>query len=263
MKNQTALFISWTKLLGLSISFLLSCGVNNSVRAENQANVPAELTEIITQIETAANNRDLDKVMKYYSPDFTNSDGLTLTSLSQALAEMWKTYPQLQYTTAIKSWQQAGDELVAETVTQITGTSQSQGRTIKLNTTLRSRQYFQEQQLVRQEILSEQTKVTTGEHPPEVEVIVPETVKVGEKYNFDVIVTEPLKDKVLLGATMEEPTGSDRYLNPGNLELEALPAGGIYKLVTAPRLPDNHWLSAILVRGDGITIVTRRVRIAE
>ena len=62
---------------------------------------------------------------------------------------------------------------------------------------------------------------------------------------------------------IEERTGSDRYINPTTLELEPLPAGGIYKLVTAPRLADNHWLSAILVRGDGITMVTRRVNISR
>lgn len=263
MKKRIVFFNSWVKSLGLSVFLILSCGVNNLVRAENSVNAPAALQDTIAKIDMAANNQNLEAVMKYYSPNFTNTDGLTPTSLSQALTSLWKTYPQLQYTTEIKSWEQTGDQLVAETVTKIQGASQSQGRTMNLNTTLHSRQYFQEQKLVRQEILSEQTQVTTGENPPVVEVIAPEKVKVGEKYNFDVVVTEPLKDKVLLGATVEEPTGSDRYLNPSNLELEALPAGGIYKLVTAPRLPENHWLSAILVRGDGITMVTKRVRIEQ
>ena len=85
----------------------------------------------------------------------------------------------------------------------------------------------------------------------------------GEKYNFDVIVTEPLERNVLLGAALEERTGSDRYINPSTLELEPLSAGGIYKVVTAPLLPDNHWLSAIVVRSNGITLVTKRVQIEK
>lgn len=128
---------------------------------------------------------------------------------------------------------------------------------------MRSRQYFQDNKLIRQEILSERTKLTSGQNPPQVEVYVPEVVESGERYNFDVVVTEPLGEDVLLGAVEEERTGSDRYLNPTSLELQPLPAGGIYKLVTAPLLPDNNWLSAILVRGDGITMVTRRVRVKK
>ena len=83
----------------------------------------------------------------------------------------------------------------------------------------------------------------------------------GEKYNFDVIVNEPLGDNVLLGAVKEERTASGLYLNPTALELEPLPAGGIYKVATAPLLPESNWLSAIVVRGDGITMVTQRVKV--
>lgn len=263
MKKRIILSKFWLKFLGLSASLVLSCGINNVVRAENSTNAPAVLQETIANIDRAANNHNLEDVMAYYSPNFTNTDGLTTSSLSQALAALWKDYPQLQYKTTIQSWQQTGDRLVAETVTKIQGKSSSKGRISTLKTTLHTRQYFEAQKLVRQEILSEQTQVTTGQNPPKVDVIAPEIVKVGEKYNFDIVVTQPLKDKVLLGAAVEEPIKSDRYLNPTNLELEALPAGGIYKLVTAPRSPENHWLSAILVRGDGITMVTKRVRIEK
>jgi hypothetical protein len=68
---------------------------------------------------------------------------------------------------------------------------------------------------------------------------------------------------VLLGAAREERTGTNGYLNPTALDLEPLSSGGIYKVVTAPLIADNNWLSAILVRGDGITLVNRRVRVTE
>ncbi len=255
------------KRLGWLLSLLLSCSaianVENSAKAQSASDAPAELQELVSQIESAANQRDIKALLQFYSPEFTNNDGMTSAAMAEALEQMWKSYPQLQYTTEIQSWERVGDELVAETVTHIRGTQQSQGRAINLDSTLHSRQYFQNQKLVRQEILSEQTKLTSGNNPPEVEVILPEQVKVGEKYNFDVVVTEPLGDGVLLGAATEEQTGSDRFLNPTPLELEPLASGGIYKLATAPETPDDRWLSAILVRGDGITMVTQRVRVEE
>ena len=252
----------WQKALTAG---LLSLGMvtilGNDVRAQSPDTVPSDLKATISAIEEAANQQDLSKLMSFYNANFTNNDGLTVELMSQALEKTWSTYPRLRYQTTIESWEQQGDQLVVETLTQINGSQIDQGRNITLASTVRSRQYFQEQKLLRQEIISEQTELKTGSQPPVLKTIAPETVKVGEKYNFDVIVTEPLGDNVLLGAALEERTGGDRYINPSTLELEPLSAGGIYKVVTAPLLPDNHWLSAIVVRSDGITMVTKRVRI--
>lgn len=251
----------------LATALLLSLGIVNGsaaiVQAQSAANAPEELTEAISGIEEAANSKDLDGVIEYYSPNFTNTDGLTTDSLAKALEQVWKNYPQLKYTTKIESWSQKGDELIAETTTTIRGIQNNQGRSLHLNSVIKSRQYFQEQKLVRQEILAEQSQLTSGDNSPKVQVVAPESVKTGEKYNFDLIVNQPLEDKVLLGAVKEEKTASNLYLNPTALELEPLPAGGIYKVATAPLLPDSKWLSAILVRGDGITMVTHRVNIEE
>lgn len=248
------------------IAFLFGLGIvvsSGSVVEAQTNNIPQELQTIVSEIEAAANNKDLSEVMEYYSPQYTSTDGLSKSSLSQALSQMWQDYSELNYTTTVESWEDKGDELVAETVTKISGIKNSQGREVSLNSTLRSRQHFKDQQIVRQEILSEQTKLTSGVNPPQIKVFAPKTVESGERYNFDVVVTEPLENGVLLGAVEEERTASERYLDPLTLELQPLSAGGIYKLVTAPLLPDSNWLSAMLVRGDGITLFTQRVNVEE
>ena len=245
---------------------LLNLGIVSSpmiARAETPATAPPELAETISEIEAAANDKDLEQLLEYYSSDFTNTDGLTTETLAQALEQMWSNFSELEYSTEIESWFTEGDQLVAETTTTITGTQDSRRRSASLNSTIRSRQYFADRKLVRQEILSEQSRLSSGENPPQVDIVAPTTVEVGEKYNFDLVVNEPLGDKVLLGAVSEEKTASNLYLNSTALELEPLPAGGIYKLATAPLLPDSNWLSAILVRGDGITTVVHRVNIEE
>ncbi|MEL7007151.1 MAG: hypothetical protein AAGM29_00875 [Cyanobacteria bacterium J06588_4] len=109
--------------------------------------------------------------------------------------------------------------------------------------------------------MTEQSRLTSGENPPQVEVVAPSTVTVGQKYNFDLIVDEPLGEQVLLGAVQSEKTAGNLYFNSTSLELEPLPAGGIYKVATASSVPESNWLSAILVRGDGITMITHRVQI--
>ncbi|NES84265.1 MAG: nuclear transport factor 2 family protein [Moorea sp. SIO2B7] len=253
--------------LSCSLSFLLSlsltAGFGNVVRAESPTTAPPELKEIIEEIENASNNRDLKELMQFYSREYTNSDGLTHSALSDALKAMWRRYYRLKYRTELLSWERVGEQLVAETVTSIRGIKREQGRLIRLNSTIRSRQYFQNQKLVRQEILAERNKLTSGKNPPQVEVKLPEKVRVGEQFNFDVIVKQPLGDDLLLGTAMEEKTSGDLYLNPSTLELDLLAAGGIFKLVKAPLIADNRWFSAILVREDGITLITQRVIIEE
>ena len=238
-------------------------GLTNTAWGQDTATVPEELAETISGIEEAANERDLDELLEYYSDDFTNTDGLTTDTLAKALEQMWAEYSELTYSTEIESWSREEDRLVAETKTTIEGMKNTEGRTARLNSTIESRQYFQDQKLVRQEILSEQSRLASGDNPPQVNVNAPDTVEIGEKYNFDLIVNEPLGNQVLLGAVQEEKTAGKLYLNPTALELEQLPAGGIYKTATAPLLPDSNWLSAILVRGDGITTITHRVNVIE
>jgi hypothetical protein len=256
------------KLIGtLFVAFGTWNFIDYKIAAETAQNIPGELaeelTEIVTEIDTAANEQDLEELIEHYDANFTHEDGLTIDSIKATLEKTWSTYPDLTYKTTINSATQKGDELIAETTTIITGSQNSQGRIVKLKSNIKSRQYFREQKLVRQEIIAEATTLTTGDRPPQIQVNVPKIVKVGEKYNFDTIVTEPLEGNVLLGAALEERIGSNLYLKPSTIELEPLSAGGIFKVVTAPRLKDNHWLSAIIVRGDGITMVTKRVRIEE
>ena len=245
------------------LSLVMVSGLSNKVQAESADSAPEELIEAIYEIEDAANDRDLDGVLDRYSDDFTNTDGLTIDSLAQGLEQMWENFSQLTYTTEVESWSEEDGLLVAETVTTVEGVQKERGRITNLNSTIRSRQYFDDLKLVNQDILTEQSRLTSGNNPPQVEIVAPTTVKTGEKYNFDLIVDRPLEDKVLLGAIKEEKTASNLYLNPTALELEPLAAGGIYKTATAPLLPDSNWVSAILVRGDGITMIAHRVNIED
>lgn len=224
-------------------------------------NAPAELTNIIAQIDAAANQRNINEVLKFYSPNFTHSDGLTRQSMTQALTALWKSYPQLKYQTQLQSWQPQGRAIVAETVTKITGTQpQAIGNTL-LDATIRSKQRYENGQIVQQEILSEQSQIKTGDKPPTVEVKLPQQVKPGQQYNFDAVVREPLGDDYLLGAAIEEPIRPDNFANPARVDLELLSSGGLFKIGRAPVKPDRYWVSAVLIRGNGMTLVTQRLNV--
>lgn len=233
---------------------------NPQLQAQTPANAPAELTKLLTEIDAAANRRDVKAVMAFYGQNFTHSDGLNSQNMEKALTQLWQRYPSLNYRTEIKSWKAEGSATVAETVTTITGT---QGTNLNLKATIRSQQHFEGQKIVKQEILAEQTQVTSGINPPTIQVNLPEQVKVGEEYNFDAIVREPIGNDILIGTAVEEPVTEKTFFKPSEVELELLNSGGIFKVGKAPATPENRWISAVLMRKDGITTVTVRLRVVK
>jgi len=249
------------RLFNFGLVFGLSLALTSPLSARNAATVPSEIKRAIGEIERSANRQNVARVMNYYSSDFTNSDGLDYSTLSAALKNFWQQYPTLKYRTEIKSWQREGDRAIVETLTSMEGTTTQASRQMRLSAEVRSRQHFLNGKIVKQEILSEKTEIVTGDNPPQLIINLPEQVRVGQQFSFDAIVREPLGEEILFGAAIGETTNSSLYLDPSTLELELLPAGGIFKLVTAPITPENRWYSAIIARSDGIAIVTQRVAI--
>ena len=231
--------------------------------SQTRANAPAALTKLLTEIDAAANRRDVKAVMAFYSPSFTHSDGLNSQSMEKALTQLWARYPSLNYRTEIKSWKTEGSAIVAETVTTIAGTQKKDGRESSLKATIRSMQHFEGEKIVKQEILAEQTQLSSGANPPTIEVNLPEQVKVGEEYHFDAIVREPIGDDILIGTVLEEPITEKTFFNPSQVELELLNAGGIFKVGKAPATPQNRWVSAVLMRQGGIAMVSVRLRVVK
>ena len=246
-------------LLGLS----LTTGVAKLAKAQTPESIPLELNQVLVQMDAVATQGDVDGLERFYSEQFTNSDNLSRNDLLDGLKSFWARYDQLNYRTKLESWIRNGDEIIAETTTLITGTQELDGRRINLESTLRSRQRLVDGKIVHQEILAESTKLFLGENPPQVQVRLPEQVLPGQEYNFDAIVTEPLGGDLLIGGAIDEPVESDRYLNPAAIELDVLAAGGIFKIGKAPLKPVDQWISAVIVRGDGITVVSQRLRVVD
>jgi autonomous glycyl radical cofactor GrcA len=246
----------------LPVGFLLTLALSagwTTAKAASPDSAPPELKNTLAQIDAAANSRNVQAVMQFYGTNFRNSDGLNREGMEKTLAQLWQRYPQLKYRTELKSWQNQGNAIVAETVTNITGIQPVEGRNWNFNSTIRSQQRLENQRIVTQEILSEKTQLTSGEKPPSVDFKLPEQVRTGQEFNFDVVVKEPLKDNLLVGAALLENISPDKYLNTPKIQLEPLNAGGIFKIGRAPNDPGKYWISAVLVRSDGITIVSQRL----
>jgi ketosteroid isomerase-like protein len=249
-------------VLGLMVGAIGSL-CPSPARADSPETAPPEIIRLLSDIDAAANRQNIKDVMAFYSSDFTHSDGWTRKSMTQALKDVWKRYSQLNYRTELVSWEAQGNDIVAETTTQITGTENWENRELALNATLRSRQHYRNGKIVHQEILTEESQLTSGNNPPTLEVYLPEQVAPEGRYHFDVIVREPLEKDFLIGTALEEPANLDTYLHPSQLELEGLSAGGIFKVGQASAETGDSWVSAVIIREGGISAISRRLRVEE
>ncbi|ARV59988.1 hypothetical protein BZZ01_16375 [Nostocales cyanobacterium HT-58-2] len=250
----------------LLICSLLALGLVTSwkcAQASTPQNAPAEVKNLLTQIDAAASQGDVKGAMQFYSPNFTTGDGLTRPNLEKALTALWQRYPQLKYSTQLQSWKSEGNAIVAETVTNITGVPSTSRDNTVLNATIKSRQRVVGGKIIRQDILAERTQLTSGAKPPKVEFKLPQQVKVGQQFSLDAIVQEPLGDDYLLGAALEEPIKPDKFLAPTSVDLELLSSGGIFKVGRAPAVPGSQWISAVIMRGDGMVMVTQRMQVVK
>jgi len=231
------------------------------------AAAPQGLVSAIANLDSAASKRDLAAVMKFFPDDFTHGDGLSKQKLRESLEALWQKYKDIQYRTEIVKVEPKGDTYRVETITKITGT-QGQGESqFKLIATMNSVQVFQNKgdtwQIARQEILSEKSSLISGEKPPIVEIRLPEIIGIGRQYALDAIVTEPLGASLLLGAVVEEKVNATNYIKDATVDLEALRSGGIFKIGQAPYSEGDRWISVVLVRENGISINSQRLRVSK
>ncbi len=231
--------------------------------SSSRTNVPGELQTLIQNLDAAANAKNLQAVLGFYSDSFTTTDGLNRDILEQLLQRLWAEYPNLTYHTKINRWRRLNTGWEVELTTAITGESSFQDQPLALDANLSSRQRIANGQIVWQDITAEQSKLTAGTAPPTVQFDLPTSVRLGQDYNLDVIVQEPLGDALLLGSASVQPINAETYLQQPSIKLELLPAGGLFKIGRAPNQAGSQWVSVTLIRDTGKILMTQRLRVGQ
>lgn len=250
------------RLRALAIGLVLLGAIGQPAQAATPDTAPPELTNLLSQIDAAANQHDVQAVMEYYSPNLTHSDGLTQESLEQALSTLWQRFPNATYETQLTNWEAIDNGYVIETRTTIAGIETADDREFGMLATIDSRQRIEGQAIVEQTILSEQSRLTSGDNPPTLNVSLPATISPNSQFTFDAVVQEPLGDRLLLGTALEELVSLEAYTTTPPIDFELLSSGGLFKVGSIPEAGDR-WISGIVVRDDGLTAVTQRLRVDE
>jgi hypothetical protein len=253
--------------------------------------------ERLLRIDAAANSKDIQALIGFYSQEFTNSDGLNRQTLQKAIAQLWQQYPTLTYRTELlEILPSRGQGIEIETITYATAKIEIQGRLTDLGFMVKSRQRWEEDKLIQQTVLSEQNRVSFGNQPPTIQVRLPDSVKVGQKYIYEAVMQEPIApDDYILGDILEETISPATYLSAAKIQFEVpsiaeilndriaepaatpsasatlrrfrlrkLRTGGFFKTAQAPKRADDQWLSVVLIRpSGGMTLISQRLQVTN
>ncbi len=144
---------------------------------------------------------------------------------------------------------------------KVTGSHQEAGRSFRLEANQKLAVQQNGRKLSSQEIIGQESILRSGKKDLEVSVIAPEEVLTGQRYDFDVVVDEPLKDAVIAGGIVEVSKEAIASLRSPEISLGALNGGGIFKTIQAPYKAGSQSWAVLLMHPEGIVSVSRMVRV--
>ncbi|MFQ3679041.1 MAG: nuclear transport factor 2 family protein [Pseudanabaenaceae cyanobacterium] len=239
-----------------------------TLQNQTPAGLPPSLVEAIADLDAAASRKDLATILNFYAADFRHGDGLTKKELERGVRDLWQRFGELTYRTTVESWEADGDNYRVRTRTEFNGTQTNNPKAdrLTLTGTVVSEQVYRAAspwQMVSQQVLTEQTRLTAGERPPELDWRAPQVIGVGRDFALEAVVREPLNTDLLLGAVFDEPINSQSFTRDRALDLQPLRAGGLYRIGRAPFRVGDRWVSAVIVRETGMVIVGQRMRVTD
>ena len=98
-----------------------------SVNAENKDinNITEiqKINELLDNLENEWNGHNINKLVKYYSDDFINGDGLSIDSVKSLTSELWEAYPDIKTKSQERTVRILGEYATVESTDIFEGTS--------------------------------------------------------------------------------------------------------------------------------------------
>ena len=104
------------------------------------------------------------------------------------------------------------------------------------------------------------TTIRNDNNKVDIDISIPSNVLTGTKYNLDIIIKEPLGDKIIAGGIKEHQEG---ILFDQSVSIEPLSSGGIFKVTRAPLKPGLQVWTGFIAHPNGLVSFTKSVNIIE
>ena len=145
----------------------------------------------------------------------------------------------------------------------VNGTRQQDGLSYSFKANQRLAFSTQAGLITAQEVLSDQSVLTSARKSLPISLLIPDTVLTGSRYDVDVVVDQPLGKALLAGGLVAVTPQQVLAQQSPDVQLEPLGGGGLFKSVQAPFQPGIQTWAALLVHPDGVITVSKRVQVVN
>ena len=117
--------------------------------------------------------------------------------------------------------------------------------------------------ILHQEALKEESWIYSGDQRLPVTLQIPDAVLTGQRYDVDVILSDPLNSGLLAGGILEVSPYAVETMGSPTIQLSTLNAGGLFKRVQAPYTAGGQTWTVMLVHPEGALMASKRVRVRD
>ena len=182
------------------------------------------------------------------------------TTLIDRFRRFGKRFPETRW--AVRTGQPLADGRSTVNLS-VSGTRQQDGLSYSFKARQRVALSVEGGLITDQEVLSDQSVLTSARKPLPISLMIPDRVLTGSRYDVDVVLDQPLGKALLAGGLTPVTAQQVLVQESPDVPLEPLGGGGLFKSVQAPFQPGVQTWAALLVHPDGVITVSKRVQVVD
>ena len=112
------------------------------------------------------------------------------------------------------------------------------------------------------QIINQESILNSQNSPLVIQIISPEEVLTGEKYEINLIIQKPLDNSLIAGGVIVLKNNEKINISSDQFGIKPNVSGGLFKYIQAPFEPGSQTISAIITHPEGIYSITKTIKVS-
>tara|TARA_Y100001968_G_scaffold68991_1_gene60091 strand:- start:114 stop:833 length:720 start_codon:yes stop_codon:yes gene_type:complete len=112
-------------------------------------------------------------------------------------------------------------------------------------------------------VINEESTLNSQDSPLVINVISPDKVLTGERYEINLIIEKPLDSSLIASGMIVIKNHKNINISKENFGIKLNQSGGLFKYIQAPLEPGTQTISAIITHPEGIYTITKKINVGS
>ena len=112
-------------------------------------------------------------------------------------------------------------------------------------------------------VINEESILSSQDSPLVINIISPDKVLTGERYEINLIIEKPLDSSLIASGMIVIKNQKNINISKQNFGIKLNQSGGLFKYIKAPLEPGTQTISAIITHPEGIYAITKKIKVGS